>query len=106
MRKAVFFLSRRRRHTSYWRDWSSDVCSSDLTLPVRVGPAGGAQVQALLRRRTLPGVPLNQLGLPGTFHRNEARMLHRQNYRGAERKRVVVGKRVDAGGSRIIKKKK
>src|SRR5476651_1403230 len=25
-----FFFSRRRRHTSYWRDWSSDVCSSDL----------------------------------------------------------------------------
>src|SRR5947209_20074060 len=24
------FLSSRRRHTSYWRDWSSDVCSSDL----------------------------------------------------------------------------
>src|SRR3712207_9103981 len=26
----VFFLSSRRRHTRYWRDWSSDVCSSDL----------------------------------------------------------------------------
>src|SRR5947209_19949255 len=25
-----FFFSSRRRHTSYWRDWSSDVCSSDL----------------------------------------------------------------------------
>src|SRR3712207_9235356 len=23
-------LSSRRRHTRYWRDWSSDVCSSDL----------------------------------------------------------------------------
>src|SRR5947209_13252183 len=29
----VFFFSSRRRHTRYWRDWSSDVCSSDL--PVR-----------------------------------------------------------------------
>src|SRR3712207_5103105 len=27
----VFFFSSRRRHTRYWRDWSSDVCSSDLT---------------------------------------------------------------------------
>src|SRR3712207_799662 len=28
----VFFFSSRRRHTRYWRDWSSDVCSSDLYL--------------------------------------------------------------------------
>src|SRR5947209_19892347 len=27
----IFFFSSRRRHTRYWRDWSSDVCSSDLT---------------------------------------------------------------------------
>src|SRR3712207_4981220 len=26
------FFSSRRRHTRYWRDWNSDVCSSDLTL--------------------------------------------------------------------------
>src|SRR3712207_4376758 len=26
-----FVFSSRRRHTRYWRDWSSDVCSSDLT---------------------------------------------------------------------------
>src|SRR3712207_7045161 len=31
----IFFFSSRRRHTRYWRDWSSDVCSSDLG--VRVG---------------------------------------------------------------------
>src|SRR3712207_2360025 len=34
-----FFFSSRRRHTRYWRDWSSDVCSSDLgqsTTRVRV----------------------------------------------------------------------
>src|SRR5947209_14610050 len=28
---SVFFFSSRRRHTRYWRDWSSDVCSSDLS---------------------------------------------------------------------------
>src|SRR3712207_2982449 len=27
----LFFFSSRRRHTRYWRDWSSDVCSSDLS---------------------------------------------------------------------------
>src|SRR3712207_7868861 len=26
------FFSSRRRHTRYWRDWSSDVCSSDLEI--------------------------------------------------------------------------
>src|SRR3712207_8905358 len=26
----MILFSSRRRHTRYWRDWSSDVCSSDL----------------------------------------------------------------------------
>src|SRR3712207_8776144 len=30
---ADVFFSSRRRHTIYWRDWSSDVCSSDLESP-------------------------------------------------------------------------
>src|SRR2546429_679374 len=29
----VFFFSSRRRHTRCSRDWSSDVCSSDLCVP-------------------------------------------------------------------------
>src|SRR5690606_39667086 len=29
-RLSPFFFSSRRRHTSFSRDWSSDVCSSDL----------------------------------------------------------------------------
>src|SRR3712207_6960141 len=32
-----FFFSSRRRHTRYWRDWSSDVCSSDLLLVTAAG---------------------------------------------------------------------
>src|SRR5690606_39645931 len=28
-----FFFSSRRRHTRFSRDWSSDVCSSDLRIP-------------------------------------------------------------------------
>src|SRR3712207_8013167 len=37
-----FFFSSRRRHTRYWRDWSSDVCSSDLLrrIPFEDGDAG------------------------------------------------------------------
>src|SRR5690606_355422 len=34
-----FFFSSRRRHTRFSRDWSSDVCSSDLAFPVLL--AGG-----------------------------------------------------------------
>src|SRR3712207_1310322 len=30
LRSPIFVFSSRRRHTRYWRDWSSDVCSSDL----------------------------------------------------------------------------
>src|SRR5690606_40991110 len=30
----MFFFSSRRRHTRFSRDWSSDVCSSDLKLPI------------------------------------------------------------------------
>src|SRR3712207_7675999 len=40
---SFFFFSSRRRHTRYWRDWSSDVCSSDLVL-VRTLKAAGAQL--------------------------------------------------------------
>src|SRR5690606_41129210 len=29
----LFFFSSRRRHTRFSRDWSSDVCSSDLSNP-------------------------------------------------------------------------
>src|SRR3989442_7920862 len=39
-----FFLSRRRRHTRCGRDWSSDVCSSDLK-PLG-GPADGKQTDS------------------------------------------------------------
>src|SRR5437763_17082968 len=36
-----FFFSRRRRHTRYIGDWSSDVCSSDLPAPrARAGARG------------------------------------------------------------------
>src|SRR3712207_2400508 len=43
----VFFFSSRRRHTRYWRDWSSDVCSSDLScVPAGCPPVLGAPRRA------------------------------------------------------------
>src|SRR5690606_40993042 len=34
----VFFFSSRRRHTRFSRDWSSDVCSSDLLCVLSASP--------------------------------------------------------------------
>src|SRR5258707_3667114 len=39
-----FFFSSRRRHTRYWRDWNSDVCSSDLARTI-VDSAAVARVR-------------------------------------------------------------
>src|SRR6266542_3826942 len=47
-----FFFSSRRRHTRCYRDWSSDVCSSDLLrLP------GGSQAKRHFRVEKIPGDP-------------------------------------------------
>src|SRR5258707_11481316 len=43
----VFFFSSRRRHTRYWRDWSSDVCSSDLRFMV-LDPRGPDRIDTAL----------------------------------------------------------
>src|SRR3712207_3879530 len=51
MYNCVFFSSR-RRHTRYWRDWSSDVCSSDLRLEALLQRAA----QREQRRLPLPAL--------------------------------------------------
>src|SRR3712207_2230900 len=48
-----FFFSSRRRHTRYWRDWSSDVCSSDL----------GIVIPAFARIRISPVIGFILIGL-------------------------------------------
>src|SRR6516164_7931428 len=75
-----FFFSSKRRHTSWNGDWSSDVCSSDL----------------LLQRQAAEGTgPCIHDGKPGTAWAIFGK-------RSEERR---VGKSVDLGGRRIIKKK-
>src|SRR3712207_8541355 len=55
----LFVVSRRRRHTRYLRDWSSDVCSSDLAVTgVECLLAGGEVHDALLGA---PGVAEGRL---------------------------------------------
>src|SRR5215472_18995506 len=76
-RAALFFFSSRRRHTRCLSDGSSDVCSSDLSRRARAVRPG---------RR--PGRDLRRSGV--------------RTFRSEERR---VGKSVDLGGRRIIKKK-
>src|ERR1043166_10195395 len=77
LRKHCFF----KQKTAYEfpkRDWSSDVCSSDL---LRLAPECGEHRAGLRARRA-----------------------HVQRHQ--DRKSVVEGKRVELGGRRILKKKK
>src|SRR6266508_5817356 len=54
-----FFFSSRRRHTRWPRDWSSDVCSSDLSRSQRsVSLRVRQEVQEMLRQ----GLRLRSLG--------------------------------------------
>src|SRR3712207_7705785 len=54
LRDPFFFFSSRRRHTRYWRDWSSDVCSSDLRrrLLAHSASLGGSGVKEALASLT------------------------------------------------------
>src|SRR2546422_5231303 len=55
--QVLFFFSSRRRHTRCSRDWSSDVCSSDLYRRVRAARLPHAARSAGARRRRAHGVP-------------------------------------------------
>src|SRR3712207_9530022 len=94
-----FFFSSRRRHTRYWRDWSSDVCSSDLVLR---GTASVGAVEAVLAQglRAIPMVG-RWLG-----HWTQERRVRHPPAGEGDRESGVVGKRGDLGGGRIVKKKK
>src|SRR3712207_7587851 len=59
-----FFFSSRRRHTRYWRDWSSDVCSSDLN-PAAVAAGAVATWLGTFKCCALPAF-FSLLGLGGT----------------------------------------
>src|SRR5476651_2674706 len=57
-----FFFSSRRRHTIYWRDWSSDVCSSDLAESLkRIKPS--ATIAVTDKARALKAAGRNVIGL-------------------------------------------
>src|SRR5690606_40980553 len=47
-RFVVFFFSSRRRHTRFSRDWSSDVCSSDLEMSLSAEMMGNVSMAAFI----------------------------------------------------------
>src|SRR5690606_39282895 len=79
LRIVFFFFSSRRRHTRFTRDWSSDVCSSDLDgfdIPQRY-----LFLQQLAVYAHLLGVGQRALEAVG-----QLRCLHRQALRSEERR--------------------
>src|SRR3712207_9515380 len=92
------FFSSRRRHTRYWRDWSSDVCSSDL---IRID-ARDLHREIVHDAAIDAGASADASGReePGERARRVHRVLHVQIGRAS-----CKGKSVDLGGRRIIKKK-
>src|SRR5215813_7813707 len=78
-----FFFSSRRRHTRCGRDWSSDVCSSDLGLQRRAVPALGRHQGPALRVAARPHPDAPGLGR----HRRQ-----RGRHRGPGRRPAAHGR--------------
>src|SRR5690625_5767542 len=79
-----FFFSSRRRHTRWPRDWSSDVCSSDLRNTSMTGTSVDQEVTqfGLMRERRFLPLFITQFG--GAFNDNF--------YRAARSEERRVGK--------------
>src|SRR5207247_6445642 len=92
-----FFFSSRRRHTRSTRDWSSDVCSSDLRggacRSTSMGGCSRLRADSAAMRGLAPG------GVPSAASRARARRARRASHsRRSEERRV--GKEGRAGGAR------
>src|SRR5690606_40113932 len=83
-----FFFSSRRRHTRFSRDWSSDVCSSDLFarfVRARLLPAWrksskptATEIPSLGRACSLPLNFGGRVGDGGLFKRSEERRVGKE----------------------------
>src|SRR5438067_3604555 len=99
----LFFFSSRRRHTRSKRDWSSDVCSSDLLF----GVTSRAVIQDFSSMEEIAVIPLSDLAAwideRGRYNFPNPEANARKLQQRSEERRV--GKSVDLGGRSIIKKK-
>src|SRR5204862_2026436 len=87
-----FFFSSRRRHTRSLRDWSSDVCSSDLTVikeaAASFSPEPGVNRWRPRQQTSVPRLFLagdwTETGWPATMERSEERRVGKEcRIRGA-----------------------
>src|SRR5439155_18030576 len=70
-----FFFSSRRRHTRWPRDWSSDMCSSDLAAGARQRPSASAAAAAADRD---VGEERDRLAVGGVDVRSEERRVGKE----------------------------
>src|SRR5699024_12099167 len=102
----IFFVSSRRRHTRSKRDWSSDVCSSDLAQPVLRGRAPRdvtsrahleVDLHALLQGWSAPDAAQDRL-------RTEY-LAHAATHERSEERRVGKEWRAGGGGGDVTRKR-
>src|SRR5690606_39562202 len=97
----IFFFSSRRRHTRFSRDWSSDVCSSDLNELTKEGMSLPELMLAYNRANRAVAVLCNhQRAVPKTFDKQmenlDAKIKEKTKQRSEERR---VGKKSKMWGT-------
>src|SRR5690625_7671730 len=98
---SFFFFASRRRHTRWPRDWSSDVCSSDLvqhrTPDLYRSVVAHVGVETSLTRGCA--------GRPGSVRGARTPLVHKSRVSLGRSEERRVGKSVALGGGRMIRKK-
>src|SRR5256886_9323154 len=91
-----FFFSSRRRHTRFDCDWSSDVCSSDLSLHqfqhLLVSDVAGGGDHQMVRREPLSKARAQRIAIE-SFH----------GFRGAQNRAAERMLRPEAAGKNLVK---
>src|SRR5690606_40787398 len=102
-----FFFSSRRRHTRFSRDWSSDVCSSDLPRPCAPVADQASDRSTLMfgKRATFPDTAASRAPGAGAAPETGAAQARQPTVREeSDRKSVVEGKRGGSGRRRRTQK--
>src|SRR5690606_40970122 len=104
----LFFFSSRRRHTRFSRDWSSDVCSSDLD-PIRIPIFAKSSVavppneRPLMKRDMVKPIPATK---PTPIISSQSIVLGSSEILSLQAKERRVGKECRSGWSREHVKEK
>src|SRR5690606_40723699 len=93
----------RRRHTRFSRDWSSDVCSSDLSRLLEAGGHRAGHVAVSDQLDPGAGSPhlLDELLVPGSVEDTDGEVLHVALQRLRDAAQVLRGSLVDRNSTRL-----